>query len=781
VAREIRVSLVGDSRSLERAFGRGKRAAKDFDRGMSVSVRGLSNFAQGLTGVSAAIGAAGIGVALKSSIDAASSLNEEINKSRVLFDTSSASIVKWSKTTAAAIGLSQRAALQAAGNFGAMFKTIGAGDQEAAGMAQTLVQLGADMASFNNEDPSEMLDKLRSGLAGEAEPLRRFGVLLSEARVKAEAYRSGIARAGDELTEQQKVTARYRLILRDTTLQQGDFARTSGSLANQQRTLRGNLENLAATVGQALSPKVTELVTQLNKWLGNTENQKKVQDVANKSVKTGSEYAGVLAEAGGFLAGVLQKVAEDARGTGGEIYGLADALGLAADESGRLMTAQELLWAAAKRRQLHVSTGIWGVPIEALDPYGPGAPTTPGTGFAEREGGTSGAGGGGGGGAGGVKGKTRADLIKQRNQWFDAMIGRALVDVQDIAAVKGQIARLEQISGQLTARIAVTKDITRKLKLEDDLKVVQRERRGLEEQLADDADAATRAATRRKWARIQREATRKRVGVEREFGWLAFAAERAEATKTIADDLRVARKTETRLKERIASEGRTLELVRQLWLTRDKIRDLNKKKSKADPLAGLMQASSKQLLAMLSAGTGLGPGGLRALRLLRAQSLSDHGGGRVAESPRREQGKKDHPDRDGVSGEGIGPEGREHAHERDPARSPDQDLKHPGPGEPDQLPHDPWKEAEVARQDPHSLALSRQGVELHRDAHGATERYSGFRDFVDATATIDLTEKEAIVQFQKRAHNPLLLAAGFDKECLPIPWLANRTLRLVFG
>ena len=56
-----------------------------------------------------------------------------------------------------------------------------------------------------------------------------------------------------------------------------------------------------------------------------------------------------------------------------------------------------------------------------------------------------------------------------------------------------------------------------------------------------------------------------------------------------------------------------------------------------------------------------------------------------------------------------------------------------------------------------------------------------FRDFVDATATIDLTEKEVIVKFQKRAHNPRLLAAGFDKECLPIPWLANRTLRLVFG
>jgi len=56
-----------------------------------------------------------------------------------------------------------------------------------------------------------------------------------------------------------------------------------------------------------------------------------------------------------------------------------------------------------------------------------------------------------------------------------------------------------------------------------------------------------------------------------------------------------------------------------------------------------------------------------------------------------------------------------------------------------------------------------------------------FRDFVDAPATSALTEKEVMVQLPKRAPHPLLLAAGFDKECLPIPWLAKRTLRLVFG
>ena len=56
-----------------------------------------------------------------------------------------------------------------------------------------------------------------------------------------------------------------------------------------------------------------------------------------------------------------------------------------------------------------------------------------------------------------------------------------------------------------------------------------------------------------------------------------------------------------------------------------------------------------------------------------------------------------------------------------------------------------------------------------------------FRDFVDATATIELNEQEIVVKFQKRAHNPLLRAAGFDKESLSVPWLGDKKLHLVFG
>jgi hypothetical protein len=56
-----------------------------------------------------------------------------------------------------------------------------------------------------------------------------------------------------------------------------------------------------------------------------------------------------------------------------------------------------------------------------------------------------------------------------------------------------------------------------------------------------------------------------------------------------------------------------------------------------------------------------------------------------------------------------------------------------------------------------------------------------FRDFVDATAGITISESEVVVRYQKRAHNPLLIAAGFDKIDVAVPWLGGKRLRLVFG
>jgi hypothetical protein len=56
-----------------------------------------------------------------------------------------------------------------------------------------------------------------------------------------------------------------------------------------------------------------------------------------------------------------------------------------------------------------------------------------------------------------------------------------------------------------------------------------------------------------------------------------------------------------------------------------------------------------------------------------------------------------------------------------------------------------------------------------------------FDDFVDATAAVDISADQIVARFQKRSHNPLRLAAGFDQTHVKVPWLGGRRLRFAFG
>jgi hypothetical protein len=99
----------------------------------------------------------------------------------------------------------------------------------------------------------------QSGLSGEAEPLKRFGINLLDSEVQAFALANGIGEAGRQLTETEKVQARYGLLLESTSKTAGDFANTSDGLANSQRILAANFENMKASVGEALLPAITNL------------------------------------------------------------------------------------------------------------------------------------------------------------------------------------------------------------------------------------------------------------------------------------------------------------------------------------------------------------------------------------------------------------------------------------------------------------------------------------------------------------------------------------------
>ena len=302
---------------------------KNFTRGLKGVERGIGRVDKRLGAFSGflnrnvgraldSIAARGVD-ALAGTIEQASNLNEEITKSDAVFGKSAAAIQAWSATTASALGISQVEALAAAGAYGNMFKTIGLGDKPAADMSKRLVELAADMASFNNQDPEEVLLKLRSGLAGEAEPLRTLGVLLSEARVKEEAYSSGIAKRGKKLTEAQKVQARYNLILKDTAIQQGDVEKTGGNLAGQQRKLNALMADAGATIGTQLLPVVTELTTAFVDLLKDPATQKGLK-----------AFATDLGEGAKSLVSSLKTV---------DWKGFANALGTAAGFARDLVTA----------------------------------------------------------------------------------------------------------------------------------------------------------------------------------------------------------------------------------------------------------------------------------------------------------------------------------------------------------------------------------------------------------------------------------------------------------
>lgn len=202
-----------------------------------------------------AAGAAALGVG-KFMLDAAektSALTEQVSANAAIFGKASASIRQFSETSANGFGLSARAALQGTNAIGGLFKQAGLAQQPAADLSVATVKLAGDLASFRDVigGAPEVLEKLRSGLTGEVEPLRNLGVFLNDASVRAKAVELGLAQVHGEVDDGAKILARYALIIDQTKDAQGDMARTSGSLANQQRAAAAAYEDAQARFGRS--------------------------------------------------------------------------------------------------------------------------------------------------------------------------------------------------------------------------------------------------------------------------------------------------------------------------------------------------------------------------------------------------------------------------------------------------------------------------------------------------------------------------------------------------
>ena len=196
----------------------------------------------------------------------ASDLNETINKTNVIFGQASKSVQSFASSAAKNLGMANQEALDFAATFGGLGKMAGKTGEDLGKFSTDLVALTADMASFNNANPAEVALALGAALRGESEPIRRFNVLINDAAVKAEAMAMGLYSGTGNLDQQAKVLATHRLILKQTTDQQGDFNNTIGSAANQQKILTATIKDATTKIGQAFLPVLEAVLPFLVKF-----------------------------------------------------------------------------------------------------------------------------------------------------------------------------------------------------------------------------------------------------------------------------------------------------------------------------------------------------------------------------------------------------------------------------------------------------------------------------------------------------------------------------------
>ena len=296
---ELRVKVTADTAAAEKGLDRVDDKAAQSGKGFSAAKTAVVGFA----------GAGATAIAGKL-IMAASDLNETVSKTGVVFGDQTEQVTGYAQQMADKFGLPKTAVLDAASSFGLLGQAAGLSGKPLATMSTDLAGLAADAMSFYNVPLEQALGDFTSALSGESEPVKKYGVLMNEAAVNAEALALGLAKpvvnmkalgqaemaamvakdkytkavqkfghgsieaaaaqvamfkAQDKvkeaakgvvgpLTEAQKVQARTSLLTKGLSKAQGDLARTSDSVSNRTKMLQGRIQNMAADMGTKLLP-----------------------------------------------------------------------------------------------------------------------------------------------------------------------------------------------------------------------------------------------------------------------------------------------------------------------------------------------------------------------------------------------------------------------------------------------------------------------------------------------------------------------------------------------
>lgn len=258
--RTLKLALLADTKDFIKGLDKADNETRSFSDKLGTALKaGAVAFA----GLATAAGAFALKIG-KDAIGAASDFSEEVSKARVIFGDASKDIEKFAETAADSLGQSKKQAVNAASTFATLGKAAGLTGKDLSKFSIGFVKLASDLASFNNTSPEDAIQAIGAALRGEAEPIRRYGILLNDATLKNEALALGLIKTTKEaLSPANKVLAAQQAIYKQTSDAQGDFARTSDGLANSQRQLAANIEDVKIQLGEVLLPiilKVSDIV-----------------------------------------------------------------------------------------------------------------------------------------------------------------------------------------------------------------------------------------------------------------------------------------------------------------------------------------------------------------------------------------------------------------------------------------------------------------------------------------------------------------------------------------
>lgn len=242
----------------------------------------------------------------KDSVSAASDFDENMNKTLAVFGDAGQRFIDMSGSMASAMGMSKNQYLESISLFGAIGKAMNIPNDQLMTMSENLTGLATDLGSFYNKSTEQAMTALKGALTGETEALKEFGIVANETTMSAFVEAQGKSWAA--MTAGEKAMARYQYIMQQTDFIQGDFSKTSDGLANSQKQLQANMENLKVAIGTGLTPIFADLTTkfatfisaitmsdeQLAQSSANTQQKMdevngKLQALADQGITTGSE------------------------------------------------------------------------------------------------------------------------------------------------------------------------------------------------------------------------------------------------------------------------------------------------------------------------------------------------------------------------------------------------------------------------------------------------------------------------------------------------------------